>query len=260
MKNKKAATAWDFYVSVSGSSSFENNIEKSKELEAKGCHSLLKSDGMHQINARYYYFVAYDEDTYNARNVGAHEGKIVLANMNNTDDMAPLHSTNKLYMVRGFPASAEPPLVTHEIPDEMIAPLRSKLYDIELKSEGNEDNDRFMARFGNDEANENLSDIREAARLDFLNIESGSLPEDDLSGALDDTSPEYIDEFLLRAGAGRFKKKSNKQKIENVKQWLDADRIKRLYMFRKKETIKNLYREVYKEDPPKSKAAYLPNS
>ena len=53
-----------------------------------------------------------------------------------------------------------------------------------------------------------------------------------------------------------MKKKSNKKKIENVKQWLDADRIKRLYMFRKKETIKNLYREVYKEDPPKSKAAY----
>ena len=232
LKNKRGATAWDFYVSVSESCSFEDNFEKSKELEANGCPSLLKSDGMHQINARYYYFVAYEEDTYNARNVGAHEGKIVLANMNNTDDIPPLHSTNKLYMVRGFPASAEP-LVTHKIPDEMIAPLRSKLYDIELRSKDNEDNDQFMARFDNDEAGENPSH-REAARLDFLNIESGDLHKDDLSGALGDMSPEYIDEFLLRAGAGKVKKRPNKQKMGNVKQWLDADRIKWLYMFRKK--------------------------
>lgn len=222
-KGMKGGTAWDFYVTSKNKTSF----------------SKPEVTGRNKISQREFHFVAYDQAEYERRNSGEHEGNIVLADMNNSDDAKALTSTNKIYMVAGFP-----PNVTPSTSKDTEKLLREVLYDIEYKKGDEENNTEFLARI----AEEGVSCEKEHARHDFIILDEEGSDPNVFMVELSSKSTDYLEEFLYRAGRLNPPPKARKGLIQNISKWINASSANRLYILRSKDQIFKLYKELGHSD------------
>lgn len=166
---------------------------------------------------------------------GEHKGNIVLTNMDNTDDAKALTSTNKIYMVSGFPSNATP-----TTSNDSKKVLREYLYTIENKANDEENNEEFLSRI----EDKGIADDAEHARRDFILIDGGEKDSNEFLVELPSKSATYLKEFLYRAG--HPKPPQGKQAmIKSMSKWLNSTASDRLHVLRKKEQIVKLYQTVF---------------
>eukprot|EP00986_Skeletonema_menzelii_P006460 scaffold2453_cov76-Skeletonema_menzelii.AAC.1 len=223
---KKGTKAWDFYSSVR--EEFEKSDMNTDEQE-------------NHLDERTVSFVVYDQDDFNLRNQGQHEGNIVLANMNIEDDTYPIHSTSKIYGVEALPNFI---LGSYEdIVDLDVA--KEGLYELENKETDLQNNDLFLQEYCEDNPTPS-----EKARHDFLQIEGGLATDGDklIADSLESQTPkfesEYFEEFVRRCGKLKASKKV-KTNSKWVDAWLQASPIERLFIHRTQTQLMELHAWVF---------------
>jgi hypothetical protein len=213
MRNESGTTPWELYLGgVKNHTLTENDTEKS-------------NNSVSNINTRDFSFVVYSEEQFDELNQGEHEGKIILANMNITDDTKPVEGTQKIYMARGFGAS--PPAGLHRIEEETLQYTTWQLDEIANINQDSEDEDKFCERI-TDEDNLDLSD---QVRLDFIRSKNGEIESLDVL-CLSKKPLPYLDEFLTRIGKQPLPK-AKQTKIIHIQKWFVADKNSKVFIHRR---------------------------
>ena len=234
LAGKKGATAWDFYATCRS-------------------HDVLHpkpNQKLNKLDERHFYYVSYDEDDYQNRNKGDHEGRIVLADMNNSDDAKRIEQTKDIYMLSGIPTSET--TVVQEVSQERQLDLWDILHVLEKKNNDEENNDQFLARIENDSSKRILVlSEAEKGRRDCILIEIGEKDPSVLLTELSGLHKDYMTEFLYRAGKLK-PPKTKKAMTTHISKWLNASATDRLYILRSRTQIVNLYNKMCPK-PPSSK-------
>lgn len=235
MGGKECVKPWDFYRTV--------NTHCSMSIEGEVDTNKLKE--------RHVYFGVYDEEEFEELNVGEHEGKIVFIDMVNTDDTKRVDGTTDIYTVQGFSGDFVPPSANES---SMLREAQIGLYEVEKKNSDTTGDDEFLEQI---EEKEYLTEA-ESARKDFIELERGYIDSNEFLTQLESKRkrPEYMDVFLTRAGKSN-PPKSKDAKMNNMKNWLSASPVHRLYILRGKGQIKTFYTKMTGKVPT-TKAAIGP--
>lgn len=239
MRNESGTTPWELYLGgVKNHTLTEKDTEKSPNLVSN-------------INTRGFRFVVYNQEHFDELNQGEHEGKIVLANMNITDDTKTVDGTQQIYMARGFGAS--PPAGLHRIDEEKLKYATWQLDEISGINQDSEDEDDFCKRIT--EEGEDDLDLSDQVRLDFIRSKNGTFKNaDELN--LSKKSLPYLDEFLTRIGEKPLPKTRN-TKTKHIQLWFLADKNNKVFIYRSKKDLIKLFNKAMnrslKEDADQSK-------
>ena len=231
LAGEDGSKAWSFYVTCKSNSKL---CPKAGEAGQK----------MNKLKERNFHYVSYNKTDFDSRNRDEHEGDIVLANMNNTDDAIPLDRTKEIYMIAGIGAHGT--ALTQDAIQERQVDVWGILDGLEMKETDTENNAQFLDRIKREEGL-TLS-LAEMARHDCILIGMGDIDACALLTELAGMPRDYITEFCYRAGK-LIPPKGTKAMVGHIRKWLIANDTDRLHILRSKEQITNLYNKVFPNPP-----------